>query len=897
MYEQIFGLNSRPFTQSPFVKHYFAADSIRESLAQSRMSIDRGAGPVVVTGIAGTGKSLLLAMLEDQYQSQYRIVNVTASHVNSRSDLLQAILFELDLNFRGQGESEMRLSLIDFLRPGPNCPSGILLLIDEADRLGVDELDEIRLITNLVRDGQPRARIVMAGSPKLEETLTDPSLDSLNQRIAARTQLHTLGRDETAAYIAEHINRCGGDSEKLFAEDSLRTIHELSDGLPRYINQIADHAMIIAATRGGVSIDEDIAREAWADVQSLPKPGGSSSSQPAGTPAISQDADWTVIEFGQLDDGEDVESVAPSQESEAAVASVLGSDMKFEFGEPAMASETDEPTQFQTEPDTVETVPSEAFAEEFEASFETEAPYETVNESMADQFVEEPTEIEATQDSFEQFAEPVQEIEDHVEAVNEFGNDLNSNSMPIGLSNIVNETAHSEPVEETFSHHEDFGVTASAEPVIEEAVEAPHIDATETVDDDPTVVPQSSDPFADDGFEDEELLVDTYSPFVARQNEASLNVTSKDIQQLRPIDVPTEPESASAAADEQTDAPEETFQPVAMTPDPDAGDHSDAEVADEANAGIDAGANLRMHVDTEPQDENDLNAVVEADATHAESDQMLRATAATVSMADAGTDTPVEFHNQPTAPDDEEIRRQADEIIRSLQARRTNTPEDDTPVPDLSRNAAETTAVPDILSEGLQPEIVLQSSTAPTEPTESDPGSEVAGTEQILDEIRNQQAMVDQTISASSNFNDALSSEPVNLNSQDLVPQATDQPIENPVIANPAIRPAASTEDVISIHRPTTKPELPTSNDSPESFNDPSTTDDGESESIAIPQSAYPATDDQDMLVVTRSDNFEEDDEPTASEGEFGQDQPSTGRAERIDYQTLFDQLRNIDTE
>ena len=104
MYEQTFSLTSRPFTSTPFVKHYFAAQAMQQSLASCRLCIDRGSGPVVIVGEPGTGKSLLLAMLEEQYRPQFSVVNLACARLDERQELLQSILFELQLPYRGMSE-------------------------------------------------------------------------------------------------------------------------------------------------------------------------------------------------------------------------------------------------------------------------------------------------------------------------------------------------------------------------------------------------------------------------------------------------------------------------------------------------------------------------------------------------------------------------------------------------------------------------------------------------------------------------------------------------------------------------------------------------------------------------------------------------------------------------
>ncbi|MEM7784371.1 MAG: AAA family ATPase [Planctomycetota bacterium] len=303
MYEQVFNFNSRPFTTTPYVKHYFPAESIQKAVNSLRVCIDRASGPAIVIGPTGTGKTLLLVLLEDQYQSQYRVVNLTCARLDSRESLLQAILFELGLPINGLTENQMRFSLIEFLKPSDSCPNGVLLLIDEAHSLDVDLLDEIRLITNFVRNGQPRVRLVLAGSQKLEDKLNDTRLDSLNQRIGARCYLQNMTRHDTVNYIIRHVDRVGGDSDQLFDRDGLKLIHQLTEGCPRLVNQLCDHTLINLATRGGSKVETDCIQEAWSTIQSIP--GLWMPSQPATTEKLEKDSDWTVLEFGQLDDDGD----------------------------------------------------------------------------------------------------------------------------------------------------------------------------------------------------------------------------------------------------------------------------------------------------------------------------------------------------------------------------------------------------------------------------------------------------------------------------------------------------------------------------------------------------------------------------------------------------------------
>ncbi len=201
MYEAFFKFHSRPFVSAPQPKSYFPATVIEAARTTLERLVDRGEGPGLIIGPPGTGKTLLCQMLGQQFAGRLRVVLLSSGRLKTCKALLQAILYELGLPYRGLDEGELRLALLDHLEPTPDGPEGLLLLVDEAHTLSWRLLDELRLITNLVRDGQPRVRVVLAGGPSLEERFASPKLSSFAQRLAGRCYLEPLDGAETAAYV------------------------------------------------------------------------------------------------------------------------------------------------------------------------------------------------------------------------------------------------------------------------------------------------------------------------------------------------------------------------------------------------------------------------------------------------------------------------------------------------------------------------------------------------------------------------------------------------------------------------------------------------------------------------------------------------------------------------
>lgn len=289
----------RPFTSQPQVARYFPAASMEDARKRLGRSIERGDGPGVVLGGAGIGKSLLLQALAAQYHEKFDVVLLACAQLCTRRALLQAIHFELGLDYRRRDEGELRLSLLDTLLSSDESTQGLLLLVDEAQALANHLLEELRLLTNLSRGGAPRIRLVMAGLPSLEEKFATPELQSFSQRLAARCYLAPLTRAETEQFVRAQLAASHADADRLVAPQAYDAIFANSDGVPRIINQVCDRALVLADARGLERIESAVIQAAWADLQQLPTawepPTGSRPAESTAPPAPA-----SVVEFGML---------------------------------------------------------------------------------------------------------------------------------------------------------------------------------------------------------------------------------------------------------------------------------------------------------------------------------------------------------------------------------------------------------------------------------------------------------------------------------------------------------------------------------------------------------------------------------------------------------------------
>ncbi|MCC7083742.1 MAG: AAA family ATPase [Pirellulales bacterium] len=340
MYESYFGFRERPFAAAPLAKRYFPGAAIEAARQAVGRCIERIEGAAMIVGPSGTGKTLLCQVLAEQFRGQLETAQLASGRLPHRRALLQAILFELGLPYRDMDEGDLRLSLIDHLAPRPNSANaaseGLLLIVDEAHTLPLRLMEELRLITNLVRNGQPRVRMVLVGGPPLEERFASPKLESLNQRIVVRGYLESLDQSQTLEYVRHQIEHVGGNAGEVFTEDALNAVRQATDGIPRLINQVCDHALLLAYAGGMKQLTAAGIEEAWADLQQLPMPWSSNIESAAA------EREANIIEFGQLDDdsSEDLPAAVPfpthnrtSTPKKGVVSSELGSAVEFAAAE------------------------------------------------------------------------------------------------------------------------------------------------------------------------------------------------------------------------------------------------------------------------------------------------------------------------------------------------------------------------------------------------------------------------------------------------------------------------------------------------------------------------------------------------------------------------------------
>lgn len=265
MYTAHFGLTEAPFSLTPDPRYLYMSDRHREALAHLLYGIGQGGGFVQLTGEVGTGKTTVCRCLLEQLPPRVDVALVLNPRLTS-VELLATVCDELKIAYPpGATIKTLVDALYRYLLEAHERGRSTVLIIDEAQDLAPDVLEEVRLLTNLETSTQKLLQVILIGQPELAPLLDRPGLRQVAQRVTARYHLTPLSRAETRAYIRHRLEVAGG-SGSLFPEVAIREIHRLSRGVPRLINVISDRALLGAYVEDERRADARTVRRAGAEV-------------------------------------------------------------------------------------------------------------------------------------------------------------------------------------------------------------------------------------------------------------------------------------------------------------------------------------------------------------------------------------------------------------------------------------------------------------------------------------------------------------------------------------------------------------------------------------------------------------------------------------------------------
>jgi len=266
MYKNFFGLKELPFNFSPDPRYLYWTPAAQEALSALTYGIESRKGFILLTGEVGTGKTTLLnGLLDWLRENDIATAFVFNSQLSSAKQLFDFMMADFGITCESRLKSHVLLKLNQWLLDRYRAGKTTVLIVDEAQNLSEELLEEIRLLTNLETSTEKLLQIVLSGQPELDDKLNRPQLRQLLQRIVFRCRTVPLTKEETHAYVAERLRIAGASGPPIFSKESLDAVQKYSKGIPRIVNLLCEHSLINSyAERVNpvpAKVVEEIARE------------------------------------------------------------------------------------------------------------------------------------------------------------------------------------------------------------------------------------------------------------------------------------------------------------------------------------------------------------------------------------------------------------------------------------------------------------------------------------------------------------------------------------------------------------------------------------------------------------------------------------------------------------
>ena len=266
MYNDFYGFREAPFNITPDPRFLFFSDKHREAFNHVLFGIRERKGFIQITGEVGAGKTTVCRAILSELGPAYRTALILNPMVTA-TQMMRTVLTELGLEPRKLDRTAYLEILNRFLLEEAAAGHDVVLLIDEAQDLDPELLEQIRLLSNLETDQRKLLQIVLIGQPELREKLNERGLRQLRQRITVRYHLAPLDREETARYIAHRLRVAGADGRPEFSAWAVRKIHRYAGGVPRLINAVCDKALLYGYVNGTYELKGRAVRQAIRELE------------------------------------------------------------------------------------------------------------------------------------------------------------------------------------------------------------------------------------------------------------------------------------------------------------------------------------------------------------------------------------------------------------------------------------------------------------------------------------------------------------------------------------------------------------------------------------------------------------------------------------------------------
>lgn len=267
MYAEYFGLKSLPFQITPDARFYFSSRAHQRALATMTYGLSKNEGFVVVTGEVGAGKTTLIEVL----LSSGRLNRATTAKINTTQLEPASLLAYIELAFgfetTGGSKAESLRNLGTFFARAAKSGENALLIVDEAQNLSTEALEELRMLSNFQAEARGVFQMLLVGQPQFNERLKSRECEQIRQRVVASYHLRPLTRDDVRQYVEHRLRAAGWNGSEIFRPEALERVYQTTQGVPRKINRMCDRLLLYAYLEGHRQVDEDIVNTVEAELR------------------------------------------------------------------------------------------------------------------------------------------------------------------------------------------------------------------------------------------------------------------------------------------------------------------------------------------------------------------------------------------------------------------------------------------------------------------------------------------------------------------------------------------------------------------------------------------------------------------------------------------------------
>lgn len=244
MYEEYYGFKEKPFQLSPDPRFFFASDHHQRALSYLQYGLDQGEGFIVITGPIGTGKTTIARNLLNQIGDESIVAAQLVTTKLAPQELLELVVAEFNITAKGNSKAELLQAIEQFLIALNQQGKRALLIVDEAQNLPSETVEELRMLSNFQLDNKPLIQSFLLGQEELKPIIQAPNMEQFRQRIIASAHLKPLSNEEVKEYINHRLSQAGCTKEALFSDAAFDLIHEKTLGVPRKINIFVDRLLL-----------------------------------------------------------------------------------------------------------------------------------------------------------------------------------------------------------------------------------------------------------------------------------------------------------------------------------------------------------------------------------------------------------------------------------------------------------------------------------------------------------------------------------------------------------------------------------------------------------------------------------------------------------------------------